>query len=230
MKNITTSLVALAATTAMSQAAIVAFSAEDGLLGSNWITGVSDAGELNPGAIGGAYVTSSNATGDSPTSANQVATYTVALDAATTYDLYVRIRVDENGGNSAGVDSIFIGEGFGIKVLGDNAQWTRVNGLNENSNSYVNPESVEITNDTWNWVKFSGQVTQDEPVGTFTTATGVETFQVGHREELWIDAYAFVDTGEVVTSAQLTAAVVPEPSSSALIGLAGVALIFRRRK
>jgi len=223
MKNITTTLIALAATSALSSAAIVAWEAEDGVLGSEWITGVVDAG-----AIGGTYVTSSNATGDSPSSANQVATYTISLDAATTYDLYLRFRVDVS--NPAGLDSVFLGEGFGTKTLGSAVDWTRVNNLQADANTYVNPESVEITNGTWNWVKFSGQVNQEESVGTFTTTTGSETFQVGHREELHIDSYAFVTSGETPTSAELTAAIVPEPSSVALLGLGGLALILRRRK
>ena len=64
-----------------------------------------------------------------------------------------------------------------------------------------------------------------------TSAGGAVTWEIGARENGFdMDAFALVTTGQVVTDAELDAAVaVPEPSTTALLGLGGLALLLRRR-
>jgi len=222
MKNTTLTLITLlTAAVSANAATIVGFSAEDAtLLGSGWTTGNVDAG-----AIGGTYVTSPRDTG-APT-APETASYTVTLEAATTYDLYVRFRVDTAGDtlNPALYDSMYVGNAFGTGPT-----FINVNGLAETQNAYTDADGTEITDDTWQWVNFSTQsTTADVPQYTTTTA-GTYTFEVGYREALHMDAYAFV-TGGAVTSAELTAAI-PEPGTYALLAgcFALASVMIRRRR
>jgi hypothetical protein len=222
MKKTTTILMALAATTALGQAAIIAFEAESGSMGSGWDTVADNK------ANGGNYIVSNpNQTGDAPADEANVTEFSVTLVAGT-YNLYARVLVDSV--NQSGTDSIFIGDGFGAKTVATPDEWIKVNDMQAGANTYVDADGAEIENGVYNWVKLSGQVTTDESVPQFTSSGATETFQIGTREVMRIDSFAFVTDGETPNSAQLTAALVPEPSSAALLGLGGLALIFRRRK
>ena len=69
-----------------------------------------------------------------------------------------------------------------------------------------------------------------------TSAGGTVQWEIGAREDGFdMDAFALVSTGQSVTDIELDNAVtipvaVPEPSTTALLGLGGLALAFRRRK
>jgi len=212
------------AVTGGARAAIVAFEAESGTLGANYTT-LADVA-----AVGGSYIAPiGDQTGDSPDHADDLAEYSVTLTVGT-YDLYARILVESAPEQGPENDSVFIGNGFGSKTTGVNDDWIKVNNLHEGGNSYTNPESAEITNDTYNWVKFSLQVTQDEPVPQFESLGGTETFQIGHREDGFrVDALAFVTAGETPSSADLTAAI-PEPATLLVMMAAGLPAVLKRKR
>lgn len=217
MKKLLT-MIALAAVAGSASAAIIGFEAEDGTLGSGWTTGNVDAG-----AIGGTYVTSPRVTG-API-ASRTASYSVDLAAATTYDLYVRFRVDTAGDtlNPALYDSMYVRGDFGTS-----AGWINVNGLAGDQNAYTNADGGDIVDDTWQWLNFSAQSTSADVPQYTTTTAGTYTFEAGYREALHMDAYAFVTAGEAVTSAQLTSAI-PEPATLGLVAAFGGAIFWIRR-
>ena len=160
--------------------------------------------------------------------AASTARYEVTLEAATTYDLYVRFRVDTAGDtlNPVLYDSMYVRGDFGTS-----ASFINVNGLAGSANTYKDADDAEITDDTWQWVNFSAQSTSADVPQYTTTIADTYTFEVGYREALNMDAYAFVTSGEEVTSAQLTAAI-PEPGTYALLAgcLALAAVMIRRRR
>jgi hypothetical protein len=68
-------------------------------------------------------------------------------------------------------------------------------------------------------------------------AAGDQTWQLGGREENFrIDAIAFVSTNEfdgltaLEATSRLDASLIPEPSSTMLLGLVSIALLGRRRR
>ena len=64
--------------------------------------------------------------GDYPGSVDRVATYAVTFPAPGIYDLYARVRAGSNPGND---DSLFYGNGFGIKSVTAADDWIKVNSL-----------------------------------------------------------------------------------------------------
>ncbi len=208
---------------ATASAEIIAFNAESGTLGGSLNT-LSDAA-----AIDGSYIDGPTAGADFPASSGHVASYTVNLDAGT-YDLYGRILVPSSSPDSQ--DSFFIGNGFGTQPFNE-ASWLQVNRLSATQNSYLDPEGVEIENGVYNWLRFSDQVSFFENIPQFVSTGGAQTFQIGSREAgLRLDAFAFVTSGQSVSSSALSGAVgVPEPGSLALTMFGSLAIgTFRVRR
>jgi len=228
MKYLTTaSAIAAAALTATaSHGAIIAFEAESGVLGSNLTT-------VDGGGASGSYIEAITSNGgDNPATAGQVATYTVNLAAATTYDLYARYYIDSGDGNGSNDDSFFAAADFGTAAL-DAASWYQVNNLSpDQPPAYTNPDGDTIGDDEWNWLKISNNVTTPESAGDYTTTTaGAYTFQIGNREDgLRIDALAFVTQGDTPSEADLDTALIPEPGSLALLGLGGLLMLGGSRR
>jgi hypothetical protein len=175
---------------------MVFFEAESGTLGSNYQT------LLNLSALSANLIAPRDSHGgNSPEDTTQIITYSIPLESGT-YDLYARYLVGED---AFGDDSFLIGNGFGVKLPTVDADWITVNNLTDTANSYVSPENVETTNETFNWVKMSTQSTFSETVPTFTSTGGTETFMIAHRENgFLLDAFAFVSTGLNVSSASLS--------------------------
>ena len=158
------------------------FEAESGTLGADWAVSNSTAP---------AYITiTTDGAGNFPSNAARVATYTVTFPTPGTYQLYARLRVGSGGFND---DSLFYGNGFGVKNPATNTDWIFVNGLA--SVGFNNPTNVVTGGGTlgsgvWKWVNLS----LFAPGATFsvTTTNLTQTFQIGARENgLDLDAFAF---------------------------------------
>lgn len=205
-------------------AAIIAFEAESGTLDSD-LTTTSDTS-----ASGGTYIEALTDGGGGAPMAGRSASYTVTLAAATSYNFFVRYYVGPGGG---GDDSFFAGNGFGAKAASTGNDWTEINNLaaGTGSNELLDPEGNNRVNGAYRWVNLSTQTNASENVGTYTSgATGTEIFQIAAREDgLRLDAFAFVTTDETPSTAQLNSALIPEPSSAALLALGSLALLRRRR-
>lgn len=214
-----------------ANAALIGFEAENG---SSVTTTVAaslgadfDPPQSDPGASGGAYITTeTDGGGNTPGSDPRTVSYDVTFLEAGTYDLYARLFMGP-GGNSD--DSLFYARGFGdadpTADGGDgNISWATVNGLEE-----------DFTPGEYFWVNLSqAPANFGEAGSTFeVNDAGSLTWEVGGREDgLRMDAFAFGTEGETFTDAELSASVVPEPSSSALIagGLVLGACRIRRRR
>ncbi len=109
--------------------ALVKFEAESGALGSDFAISNSTVP---------AYITiTTDGAGNNPGSAARVASYTVTFPAAGAYDLYARVRV---GSGTFNDDSLFYGNGFGVKNPALNSDWIFVNGLG--AAGFTNPTNV----------------------------------------------------------------------------------------
>ncbi len=235
-----------AVTTSTTQAAIIAFTAESGTLGSNWETVANDADtttypETVTGSLTGSIITAlATDSGNSPGDAGQVATYSVTF-GNDTYDLWARVYVNpagnQTGSNSTTVggaeDSFFAGVGFGTQSVGVDADWYHINSLSADAND----PDAGVANNTWTWVNltevYDGTLFGGADVTTYTSSGATETFQIGNREMgLWIDGFAFVTSTETPTTTQLDNALiatVPEPSAL-ILGAMGSLLLLRRRR
>lgn len=218
----------MALVTTSSQAAIFSFEAESGSVGSGFTT------PADGGASGGSYITAAvSGGGDSPGSADRVASYSVDLDPSTVYDLYIRYYIGPGGGTD---DSFFVGVGFGTQTFNDAADWYTVNQINAsdgNGADLLDPEGGARVDEVYRWVNFSARTNPAENIGTFTSGvSGTEIFEVGAREDgLRLDAFAFVNSGEVVSSSDLNNSLVPEPGSFGLLaGLFAIGATFVRRR
>ncbi|HEX7652196.1 MAG TPA: hypothetical protein VF607_01740 [Verrucomicrobiae bacterium] len=92
--------------------------AEFGQLGGDWVV----SNNPTPSYI----VITTQSTGSNPGSTNRVASYSITFPMADTYQLYARVLVGNGGFNS---DSLFVGNGFGLKSATNNVDWVLVNGL-----------------------------------------------------------------------------------------------------
>jgi len=191
----------------------VTIQTESGGLGADW--GVSNSSSP-------AYITIlSNVTGGNPGSAARAATYSVTFPAAGSYELYVRLRVGSGGFND---DSLFYGNGFGVKSPTSDADWILVNGLA--AAGFTNPsDSVagigSAGSQVWKWVNLSqydNPGSGSEAPLTFAVTAGnlTQTFQIGAREDgLDIDRLVFGTTAYQFTVAELDAGGPGTPPSSA---------------
>jgi endo-1,4-beta-xylanase len=197
----------LALTASSSHAAIIGFEAESGTLGADF-----DPAQADAGALGGFYITTETEkiTGNNPETEARTVSYSLNV-AAGTYDVYVRGRV---GPGNANDDSFFYANAFGDADPTVTTDWQQINGMG----------SFGVPQVSFGW---SSALT-----ATVTSTGGTVQWEIGPREDGFdMDAFALVSTGQVVTDAELSAAVaVPEPSTTALLGLGGLALILRRRK
>ena len=191
------------------RAASVSFEAESGVLGSDWTVNNS----ASP-----AFVTiQSNNNANNPGTANRVATYTVTFPGAGTYALYVRLRVGPNGAND---DSLFYGNGFGMKSPTTDNNWMTVNGLA--AGGFTAPTDAVMGNGSagtqvWKWVNLSqfnpGGSGTEAPI-TFAVPAGnlTQTFQIGAREDgLDLDKFVFGTAGDTFTVSDLDNGTPPSP-------------------
>lgn len=164
-----------------AQTALVKFEAESGVLGSDFA--------MSNGTP--SYITiTTDSTGNNPSNAARVATFTVTFPAAGTYNLYAKIRVGPAGASD---DSLFYGNGFGTNDPTVNSDWILVNNLG--SVGFTNPTNVVTGGGSagagvWKWINLS----QFAPGPTFTVTSGArtQTFQIGARENGFdMDAFAF---------------------------------------
>ena len=203
--------------TSAHAATIVGFEAESG----TYINGPGSFDgwrlETDANALGGQSIYARYQNFNAPTlpaNADAVVSYTVSFDTAGTYDLYARMSMTNNGSDTFYADTSFDGVQNSWDQSGNLG--TAGNPLDPVGSGYV-------------WVNMA-----TNGIATFTVAaTGTVQFNIAARERnLRFDSFAFGTTADraTITDAQLSAAVVPEPSSTALLGLGGLALILRRRR
>lgn len=183
--------------------------------------------------------------GNSPSTADGVVDYSVSLPNGT-YNLFARINISTftspSGKTTPSHDSMFVGNGFGVKTPGSSepadAQWITVNNLgNFPPGTFEDVDGVDLnsTFGSFVWVNLTEQVNSPQAnlnVPTYTSSGGgSETFQIGGREiGFLVDAFAFVTVGEAPNSSQLDAAVVPEPTTGLLLSIgSGLAVCLRVR-
>jgi endo-1,4-beta-xylanase len=213
----------------VSNAAVVGFQAESGILGAEFDPPISD-----PTALGGQYITiETSSGGEAPNHENRVATYTVTFPEAGTYDLYARLYIQslpESGGDN---DSMFYSNGFGTKNVGTDADWVKVNGLG--------PTDAGYPLDEWVWINLSEDngtwAGGDEVTVSFTVTADnlTQTLQIGAREDgLRMDAFVFATSTLVLTDDELDAAVPratkaydPNPADGSMYPAASVVLSWQ---
>jgi uncharacterized repeat protein (TIGR03803 family) len=191
---------------------LVTFQAESGTLGSNFTNGTAGAVQFISISTDGA--------GNNPGSATRVATYTVVFPEAGTYNLFARVLVGSGGFSD---DSMFYGNGFGVKSPTTDNDWMLVNGLAAGgftASTDVVAGNGSAGSQAWKWVNLS----QFNPSGsgtetpiTFTVSAGnlTQTFQIGARENgLDMDKFLFGTTGVSFSVSNLDTGTLPPPSSS----------------
>lgn len=180
------------------QAASVTVEAETGTLGTNFVVRADGATQ---------YIsnTSDYTAGNNPLSPGRVATFSVTFPAAGTYALYARIRV---GPAAASDDSLFYGNGFGVKSASLNTDWVLVNNL-WNVGYGVGDTNVVLGGGSaqslvWKWINLSAFASGP----TFTVSAGnlSQTFQIAGREDgLDLDKLLFGTSTNTFTVAELDA-------------------------
>lgn len=144
------------------------------------------------------YVTiNGNGTGDMPSTADRVITFTINFTHEGQYDLYARVRV---GSNAANDDSFFYGSDFGQRSLSSAGDWIRANGLATVGYTSAN-EIVDggggASGGVWKWINLSKFTADEAPVSFLVSSDALsKTFQIGAREDGFdIDKIAFAKTG-----------------------------------
>ena len=197
-------------TNSLSPVSLVKFEAESGALGSDWAVSNS----TSP-----AYMTiTTDGAGNSPSNATRVATYTVTFPTPGTYQLYAHVRV---GSGTFNDDSLFYGNGFGVKNPTNSTDWILVNGLG--AAGFSNPTNIVNTSGTlgsgvWKWVNLSVFT----PGAAFTvSATNLtQTFQIGaHENGLDLDAFEFGLNTYTYTVSNLDSGIDGTPPSPPIAGI-----------
>ena len=192
---------------------VVTFQAESGTLGANFTNGID-------GAVQFVSISTDTVNAGNPGNANRVATYTVVFPEAGAYNLYARVLVGPGGFSD---DSMFYGNGFGVKSSTTDNDWMLVNGLAAGgftASTDVVAGNGSAGSQVWKWVNLS----QFNPSGsgteapiTFTVPAGnlTQTFQIGARENgLDLDKFVFGTTGVSFTVSNLDAGTLPPPAVS----------------
>ena len=181
-----------------SPISLVKFEAESGVLGSDFAI----SNTTSP-----AYITiTTDDSGNIPSNSMRVATYTVTFPTAGIYQLYAHVLVGPGGFND---DSLFYGNGFGIKNPTNSADWILVNGLA--GVGFNNPTNVVTGGGTlgsgvWKWINLS--LFAPGPTFTVTSGSLTQTFQIGAREDgLDMDAFVFGLSSYTLTVSNLDAGV-----------------------
>ncbi len=182
------------ATNSQSPASLVKFEAESGALGSNWAVSNSTAP---------AYITiTTDDTGNIPSNSMRVATYTITFPTSGTYHLFGHVRVGAGAFND---DSLFYGNGFGIKNPTNSSGWILINGL---ANTGFTDATDNVTGggtagtNVWKWIDLSLVTPGVTFIVPGTNLT--QTFQIGGRETgLDLDAFVFGLSGFTYTVSDL---------------------------
>ncbi len=160
--------------------------AEQGVLGSEYSSETE-------GDVSFIRITT-NGTGGNPGSENRVATLQVQFPDSGTYNLFARVRAGSGNYND---DSFFYGNGFGLKNVTTDDDWTMVNGLAAagftDSSDWVD-EAGGAGSNVWKWVNLTKNSYQGEAGITFYVHPDslAQIFQIGGREDgLDIDKIAF---------------------------------------
>ena len=171
-----------ASTNVQAPVSLVKFEAESGAYGSDFALSNSS----SP-----VYITiMTDFAGNYPSNAARMATYNLTFPTAGTYQLYAHVRVGPGGFSD---DSLFYGNGFGLKSPTNAPDWIVVNGLA--SAGFSNPPDIVTGGGTlgsgvWKWINLS--LFAPGPSFTVTTTNLSQTFQIGARETgLDLDAFVF---------------------------------------
>jgi hypothetical protein len=135
-------------------------------------------------------------------SPNSTAAYEItSASGGTGYNLYLRYLAAD-----AADDSLYVPD-----ALGSSPGFTRIN--------------PAVTGSTYSW----RNLTADEGAPSYTLSAGTNSFVIGGRETERIDAFV-LSTDDSLSDAALDAAVIPEPSTLALLYLAGLAVYVLSRR
>ena len=189
----------LFASVATLQSASVKVQAESGALGVGFVIG-------NDGDTQFISNTNNTAGTTTPATPGRVAGYTVNFPEAGTYDLYARVRVAA-GAND---DSLFYGNGLGVKSPTTTTDWVLCNNLW--NVGFSNPSDVvtgagTVQSGVWKWINLSRFNGGASPINfTVTSENLTQTFQIGGREDgLDIDQLVFGTEGYTFTVSELDA-------------------------
>ena len=204
-------MIALMAPAVSIRADSITLHAESGVLGS---------GFTNSTQSGVTFISiSTDGGGSNPGSAARVASYSVTFPGPGTYNLYARVRV--NAGASTD-DSLFYGNGFGVKSPTLNTDWVLVNNLWNVGYAAGDTNVVlgggTVTTLVWKWIN----LTAFAPGPTFTVTAGnlTQTFQIGARETgLEMDKFVFGTSGYTFTVADLDSGGAGTPPASIALAL-----------
>ncbi len=189
--------------TAPAHAALVAFEAESGTIPFSATVFQGWRLDTDANALGGQSIYAEVQSFSAPTPpSDRIVNYSVTFDTAGTYDLYARLMAPTTSNDTMYYDTTF----------GAANDWQQI--------------ALSPANGTYVWVNLS-----DTGSNTYTVAApGTVTFNIAARErQLRIDAFAFGTSADTFSDAQLSAAVIPEPSA-ALLGSLGVLALLRRRR
>lgn len=184
---------------------LVKFEAESGLVGTNFAI-------INTNSPIYITITNDNS-GNCPSNSARVVTFTNTFPVAGTYQLYAHIRVGPGGFSD---DSLFYGNGFGIKNPTNASDWILVNGLASagfNNATDVVTGGGTLGSGVWKWINLS--LFAPGPTFTVTTTNLTQIFQIGARETgLDMDAFVFGLSYYTYTVSQLDAGIDGTPPSA----------------
>jgi uncharacterized repeat protein (TIGR03803 family) len=197
-----------------SRAALMVLEAESGALGSAFTNGTS-------GTVQFISISTDTVNAGNPGNTNRVATYAVTFPAIGTYNLYARVLVGPGGFND---DSLFYGNGFGMKSPTTDNDWMTVNGLA--SGGFTASTDVVTGNGSagtqaWKWVNLSqfnpgGSGTETPIIFSVSAGNLTQTFQIAARENgLDLDKFAFGTTGTAFTVSNLDTGTLPPDTTLA---------------